>query len=448
MSAITNIFVALFQLLSVWLEGLWSLIRLIGIGLLALTQTGGLKATFTKPTTQRLVLSVLRAFMPNFAISKQVMKAYDNTGTAVITRHNDVLDVLNRDADFEVVYGPRMHKLTDGSNFYLGMQPGWEYRRDTSAVHLAMRNTDIIDIVTPRAQALAEQIVADSNGKIDIVPALTLQVPWDITDTYFGASGPDKDTMQDWATTLFWYIFEDLPADQNLIDKSMEYAKKFRKYLDLRITELKANPPADPTLLNRMLALQSSDTPGMDDLGIRTNMLSLLVAIIPTISKASCLALDELLNRPDALAIAQKAALSGDHQLVANTIWECLRFAPHSPVVYRRATRDTYIAKSTLRRIKIKKGTMVFAATFSAMFDRRVIDRPNEFRTDRAWSSYIIWGYGMHTCTGAQINKAVIPAILTPLLKQKNLRRAPGALGQIDRGDTPYPQHFHLEFDA
>jgi len=90
---------------------------------------------------------------------------------------------------------------------------------------------------------------------------------------------------------------------------------------------------------------------------------------------------------------------------------------------------------------------MVFAATLSAMFDRYRIDDPNSFRTDRPWEDYIIWGYGMHTCFGAAINKAVIPAILKPLIKQRNLRRADGAAGQIDTGGTPHPQHFHLLFD-
>lgn len=452
MSAITNIFTTILRVLQTWLIGLWSLVRLIGIGIGALFGGAGVKANlaaaFAKASTQRLALNLLRAFVPNFALSKVFVKAYDNTGTAVITRHNDVQDVLNRDADFEVVYGSRMRKLTDGENFFLGMQPGWDYTRDTSAVHLAMRMTDVPEIVKPRAEALAEQIVAASNGKMDIVPELTLQVPWDMTDTYFGAGGPDKETMQDWTTILFWYLFEDLGADPQFDAKAMRYAAEMRTYLDKLIADMKADPKGDPTILSRMLELQGVDTPGMDDLGMRNNILGLLIGAIPTISKASCFALDELLNRPDALEVAHKAALRGDHQVVANTIWECLRFNPHNPVVYRRATRDTTVARSTLRKVKIKEGTMVFAATFSAMFDNLVIDKPGEFRTDRPWETYIIWGYGMHTCIGAQINMAVIPAILTPLLKQKNLRRAPGAAGQVDGNGTPHPEHFHVEFDV
>lgn len=452
MSAIMNVFSTMWRVLLGWGQGLLSLLRLIGIGIGALFGGDGAKANlaaaFAKTSTQRLVFSVLRAFVPNFALSKVFVKAYDNTGTAVITRRNDVQDVLNRDEDFEVVYGSRMRKLTDGENFFLGMQPSWDYTRDTSAVHLSMRTTDVKELVQPRAKRLAEDIVSASGGKLDIVPALTLQVPWDMTQTYFGAGGPNKETMQDWTTILFWYLFEDLGADPAFDAKSMKYAAELRTYLDNVIADLKTKSSDDPTILNRMLDLQRADTPGMDDLGIRNNILGLLIGAIPTISKASCFALDELLNRPEALATAHEAALRGDHEVVANTIWECLRFNPHNPVIYRRAIHDTVVAQSTLRRVKIKEGQMVFAATLSAMFDSLEIDKPNEFRTDRPWDNYIIWGYGTHTCVGGQINAAVIPAILTPLLKQKNLRRAPGTAGQIDSNGTPHPEHFHVEFDT
>jgi cytochrome P450 len=90
---------------------------------------------------------------------------------------------------------------------------------------------------------------------------------------------------------------------------------------------------------------------------------------------------------------------------------------------------------------------MVFAANLSAMFDRLDVPDPNSFRTDRPWETYIHWGMGMHTCFGAHINRQIIPTMLKPLLMQNNLRRATGSKGQIDTGGTPFPQHFHLEFD-
>lgn len=452
LNAISSFFLAILRTLQVWAEGLWALMQLTGIGAKAAFSGGGIKtnlaAAFALASTQRLALSVLRAFWPNLVLKRQIVKAYENTGTVVVTRHDDCLDVLNRDEDFEVVYGSRMRKLTEGNNFFLGMQPGWDYTRDTSAMHLAMRMSDVPITVHPRASDLATSLVTDSDGTIDIVPGLTLQVPWDMTATYFGVGGPDAAAMQEWTTTLFWYLFEDLAADPEFEVRAMTDAGKLRDYLDDAIKDRKANPTTADDVLNRCLALQGAGTPGMDDLGIRNNLLGLLIGAIPTIAKASCLAMDEILNRPDKLRGAQAAAVEGDDAKLAQYIWEALRFNPHNPVIYRRAIHDTVIAPSTLRARRVPKGSLVFAATLSATFDPLVIPSPGEFRTDRPWGEYIIWGYGMHTCFGAAINQAIIPAILKPLLARPNLRRAPGAAGQIDTGGTPHPQHFRLEFDT
>ncbi|WP_022950051.1 cytochrome P450 [Methylohalobius crimeensis] len=449
--ALKNLFVTPMRILLVWLEGFWSILQIVGMGLSALVGSGSLKerlvSRLTAAPAQRAIFAILRAFLPNLALSRVLVKSYENTGTAVVTRGRDVREVLSRDADFEVVYGPRMRRLTEGENFFLGMQPGWDYERDVSDMRLAARRSDVAEIVLPRARKVAEAQVAESGGKLNLPKDLTLQVPWDMTATYFGTGGPSAEAMQDWTTTLFWYLFGDLGADPELDEKSMRYAAELRAYLDEAIAQRKASLTENDDVLNRCLALQSAGTPGMSDLGIRNNLLGLLVGAIPTISKACCLALDELLRRPDALAGAQAAAQADDDEQMAQYLWEALRFNPHNPVIYRRATRDTVIARSNLRSIQIKQGQMVFAANLSAMFDRLDVPDAGAFRTDRPWETYIHWGYGMHTCFGAAINRVVIPATLKPLLTRNNLRRAAGGAGQIDTGGTPFPQHFVVEFD-
>ena len=451
LSAALNLITTLPRTAATWAEAIGSGGRLARAGVAAARAPGGLAgnagALLGDPVRQRQVMAVLRAVVPNLALDRVVVKAYPNTGTVIVTRRADVLDVLSRDAEFEVVYEPRMRKLTDGENFFLGMQPGWDYTRDVSAMRLAARRPDVAEIVLPRATALAEAIVARAGGRIDLPPQLTLAVPWDMTATYFGVGGPDSATMQDWTTTMFWYLFGDLGADPALEAKALAQAAEMRAWLDAAIAARKAAPTGAPDLLNRCLALQAAGTPGMDDLGIRNNLLGLLIGAIPTISKAACLALDELLRRPEALAAAQAAARSGDDTRLARHIWEALRFNPHNPVIYRRATRDAVIARSTLREVRVKKGQMVFVATQSAMFDHHGVETPGAFRAHRPFEDHIIWGQGMHTCFGAAINAAIIPAILKPLLARSNLRRAEGPAGGIDTGGTPFPQHFTVTFD-
>jgi cytochrome P450 len=184
----------------------------------------------------------------------------------------------------------------------------------------------------------------------------------------------------------------------------------------------------------------------MDDLGIRNNLIGLLIGAIPTISKACVQVLDQLLERPQALASAQAAARAGDDALFAAHVFEAFRFNPINPLIYRRAARDTRIAAGSLRARSIPKGTMVLALNLSAMFDPLKIAAPESFRTDRPWGDYMLWGYGMHACFGAHINRAVIPAILKPLLAKPGLRRVAGDAGRVDYGGTPFPQSFSVEW--
>ncbi len=432
-------------------SGLAGIGQLVAAGLAAARAPGGLRANvgaaLGDPARQIAALAVLRAFVPNLRLNRKLVAAYDNGGTVIVTRRADVMDVLRRDDDFEVVYGPRMRDLTGGANFFLGMQPGWDYARDTAAMRLVMRHTDVPDRIVPRAIDLAVRAVADARGRIDLPPDLTLTVPTDMVMGYFGLADVDAGDLQGWATRLFWYLFGDLGADPDLHNRAMADAAALRDALDAAIAARHAAPSDHDDLIARCLALQAAGVPGMDDLGIRNNLLGLVIGAIPTISKSACLALDELLRRPDALRRAQAAARTGDAAQLAPHLWEALRFNPHNPIIYRRAIRDTVIAPGTFRARRVRMGDMVFAATLSAMHDPAGVETPARFRPARPFSDHIIWGTGVHTCFGAQINAAVIPAILMPLLARSGLRRAEGTAGQCDTGGTPFPQHMTLVYD-
>lgn len=134
-----NVAQTAFQQTTIWLEGGWGAIRTAGVGLNSLLGRGTFQERLAETRTQRFVFSSLRAFLPNVTSARKLIKAYDNIGTKIVTRRAAVLEVLSRDLDFEVVYGPRMRKLTDGDNFFLGMQPGPDYERDVSAMRLAAR---------------------------------------------------------------------------------------------------------------------------------------------------------------------------------------------------------------------------------------------------------------------------------------------------------------------
>jgi cytochrome P450 len=452
-SAIKSLIVAVWTWICIYGAGLAGIVRLIGVAVGSLIGTSGtvgsrLAASLLSPDGLRTLFSVLRAFVPNLALGVKFVKAYDNTGTVSVTRFEDVKDVLARDQDFEVVYGPRMMEITGGQNFFLGMQDTPEYMRDVSNMRLAVRRDDVPVIITPYAAKRAEELVAAANGRVDVPQDLTLRVPAELLGIYFGTPGPSERALIEWTTLMFWYLFIDLAADPSLDSRALEAAKECRAYLDGVIANRKAEPTAADDVLNRCLAMQKAGLPGMSDLGIRNNLIGLIIGAVPTISRAAVQAVDQLLDRPNALASARRAIEVGDDALFARHVFEAFRFNPLNPVIYRRAVCDTVIAPHTLRAVHVPKSSMVFAANLSAMFDPLKIDNPTAFRTDRPPDNYILWGDGLHTCFGAHINLALIPAILKPLVAKKSLRRAAGTVGQIDTENTPFPVHLWLEFEA
>jgi cytochrome P450 len=379
-------------------------------------------------------------------LKRVLVKAYGNTGTVVVSRRQDVRDVLERDDVFEVVYAPRMEMITGGPDFFLGMQDIPDYTRDVSNTRMVVRRADLPTIVRPIVAARAAALVAASDGTLDVPQALTLPTAHHLLDVYFGTPGPTPAEMIDWTTTLFWYLFIDLGANPAFDAKAAAAAEAIRTYLDLAIAARKASGHVGDDVLARCLALQASGAPGMDDLGVRNNLVGLLIGELPTTSCAANRALDQLLDRPRALASAQAAARADDDALLAQHVFEALRFFPVNPIIYRRALRETRIADGTLRARRIQPGAMVLASNLSAMFDGAELPSPNVFRTDRPWDAYMLWGHGLHTCFGDHLNRTTLPAILKPLLRQNNLRRGASA-GQIDNDGTPFPVHFNVAFD-
>lgn len=447
MAAIVSLLTALWTRIVIYVAGFFALLKLIWIGITGVTGLGGsLRTQLTSPDGFRTAFRFMRAFLPNLGLSAKVITSYENKGTVIVTRFDDVKDVLRRDDDFEAVYGPRMIEITAGRNFFLGMRDTPEYTRDVSNMRLAVRRNDLPVIVLPFVAGRAAELVRASKGRIDVPQDLTLRVPAQLMDLYFGTPGPSEKDMIAWTTIMFWYLFIDLNADPGIGAAALDGAAKCRAYLDAAIAERKRNPTTRDDILNRCLEMQKGGMPGMDDLSIRNNIIGLLIGAVPTTSKACIHALDQLLSRPEALAAAQNCARENDDALLAAHVFEALRFNPVNPMIYRRALRDTAIAPSTMRSVQVQKDTMVLAANLSAMFDRLRVKDPENFHADRPWTDYILWGDGLHTCFGAHINQVMIPQVLKPLLQQEGLRRAAGTPGKVDNGGTPFPVHLWLEF--
>jgi cytochrome P450 len=384
-----------------------------------------------------LIFSVLRVVKPNVQAK----------GFALITRYHDVQEALSRPDALGVTYAEKMGKLTDGSNFFLGMNNTANYTRDVSNMRLVARHDDIENMVVPIVNKACAGLVTGHSGKMEMVSQLTKIVPCQFSAEYLGVPGPSVDELFDWCSSMFQYLF--YPGNPSEFDQKAEAnGAKTRAYLDSLILMRKqeaASGRVKDDVLGRCLDLQASGTPGMSDVDIRNNLLGILIGLMPTTSKCAVLMLDYLLDNPQLLAGAQKAAREDDDELLRKYMLESLRLNSFGAGVFRVATQDYKIASGYFRSTTIKKGTQVLVSTQSAMLDGRVLKQPKQFKLNRPDYNYMHWGYGMHTCFGQYINQVQIPLIVKSILKQDGLKRADGEAGKVIY-DGPFPIKMNIEF--
>ncbi len=426
-----------------WLEKLKnSLERVEKEGLQALTSVQAEAMSFFDHLKQHLTENP----EPVFAVLRRVKPVLIFKNTALVTRFEDVQEVLSRDNVFQVTYKDKMEVIGDGGNFFLGMQNSPEYERDQSHMRTVIRRQDLPLLVQPFVAQTAESLVLGSGGRIDVVQQLGRVVPMRLIATYFGCPPTSEEDLASWSTVMFQYLFTDQDNDPTVDTAARGAAVKARAWLDRVVAERKRQDSQPDDVLGRCLALQKAGVPGMDDVGIRNNLLGLVIGAIPTTSKCCAQALDELLKRPAKLGEAQEAAQSDNDALLGRYVFEALRFNPNNPGVFRIAAEEYTVAKDKLHATTIPRGATVIAATQSAMFDERIVHNPNEFRTDRPEYAYMHFGYGLHTCFGQYLNRVQISGILKPLLKRKGLRRAEGNAGQLQY-DGSFPCSLGVTFD-
>ncbi|MCP5243298.1 cytochrome P450 [Nitrosomonas sp.] len=393
-----------------------------------------------KTINEKLTAWALKHLDGIFTILRVIKPTVVFKGNAVVTRFDDVTEVLNRDWIFQVPYAEKMHKVTNGSNFFLGMQNTEQYTRDVSNMRIAARREDIDTIVKPFVDKTSEEILKNTTGRMDVVQQLTRVVPTRLIGEYFGTPGWNETEFTDAATIMFQYLF--YPDDPEVEEKALKAAEQTRSYLDQAIAERKANPVDKDDVLGRCLKLQQAGMPGMSDIDIRNNLIGLIIGAIPTTSKCAAVTLNHLFDNPELLVEAQQAARADEDEKLAQYVLESLRLNPFAAGIQRVCAEDYVVAKGTLRSTTIPKGTRVLAATQSAMKDGRKIKKPKEFRLDRPAYSYMHFGFGLHTCFGQYINMTQIPGIVKAVLKQNTLRRAADMVVE-----EPFPVSLEIEYD-
>ncbi|MBZ8132154.1 cytochrome P450 [Afifella sp. IM 167] len=385
----------------------------------------------------QLVFGLLRRFRPILRLRRRNL--------VLVTRYDDVQEVLGRDEDFPVLFGQKVADLNDGPNFLLGMARSPEYWKIQEQVMRAFRHEDVAAIVAPLSAEIAADVVARAPGRLDAVQDLIAEVPVRVVERYYGLdiAPQERRPLAEWSIAMSTYLFADIDDDPKRRRVARAGARRLRDLIDRSIAAAKAGSPKGP-VMQRLLAMQQSE--GLSDEMIRAFFVGMISGFVPTNTMAAGNMLETLLSRPAFMAAAHAAARDGDDERLWRVLRETSRFKPINPGPFRGCAKDTVIAAGTPRETKIAAGTRLLVSTQSAMFDRERVRDPASFDPDRAPHEYMIFGYGMHWCVGALIARAQITQTMRQLLARDGLRRAPGDAGQL-KHLGPFPWHLVVEFD-
>ena len=366
--------------------------------------------------------------------------------TTIVTLSEDVKEVLGDSARFTVgLYGPKMMAVT--GPFILGVDDTPLYHHDHAAMDRAVTREDLPRLAAATYEAAANLVTARrAEGEIDVVSELADATLDGVVAEYLGTPGPNTR----WARSVFEELFINVGNLPAIRERALGDAAEWRAQLDelirARKVQLEAGEDVRDDVLTRLLRYQKEGEPNLHDIAIRHNLLGTITGWLPTMSNAFARVVDELLEREDELARAQEAARGGDRALVGAYVFEASRFRPQNFALLRYVPEDTTIAACTDRATEVKAGSTVFAATLSAMHDDTAIDAPHEFRLDRPWSDYMLFGEGLHTCYGQQIVRHQLPALATALLEGPPISRARGGKGKL-RFTGPYPSGLTVRFE-
>lgn len=375
-----------------------------------------------------------------FAVLRKLQPILDTKSFTLLTRFDDVEEVLSRNAVFTVKpYVPKMDPSL--GVFMLDRDDTVYNQRDKGIMRALIQQSDMENVGTLAGKLARDELARASGAAFDVVENLSRKVPVLITGAYFGFPGPNLETMLRWSYWTQYDMFHNLTDNAIVHAHNVDAGQSMHRYvledlLPSQTKKIQAAPSAFDDIVSRLIKLQTPESIGFDVVRRVVNICGLLIGGVETSSAAIVQSLNQLFDRPEQLAKAQTAARANDLPTVYRYWREALRFQPINPFVLRRCVQDYTVAASQSRSHVVKAGSLVLASTASAMHDESVVPNPSAFDIERPDYHYLHYGYGHHLCLGNQVADKQCAAIVMELLKQPGLRRVSSS--QLDWTPPPW----------
>jgi cytochrome P450 len=390
----------------------------------AIAAKGGNPEAIAGAQFQFIMDQITSNALPFFAELRENRPILQTPMATLVARFRDVEEILHRETIFSTSpYLSRMMGVI--GPFVLSQDITPRYDHDISIMQLVVRREDLARVkeIVARRAAEAVRALFQGSGPVDIVQTLTRKVPVQLAREYYGVYAPRDEQMMAWARACFREFFINLQDDPAIRAPAVAAGAEMRARIDALLAERGSAAIEDrDDVLGRLLRMQhEARVAGLDFDCICRTLMGLVIGMVETTSQAAVQALLVLFSRPDAWAKAAAAAKAEDDEALADLIFEALRFSPVNPMLVRVTNADYSLGASEEHPTMIAKGRTVFALTWSAMFDPRVLDAPEQFRPGRPDYHYMHFSTGQHACFGRYLSRIQVTQILKPLLKLEGL---------------------------
>lgn len=289
--------------------------------------------------------------------------------------------------------------------------------------HNAQRRMLIPSFTVKRTEALRPQIqgivdrlldqMIEQGPPTDLISDFALPVPSMVICSLLGVPYSDHEFFEGQSRKLLrGPAAADVEAAREALDD----------YFRVLIEQKRADPGEG--LLDELIAKQL-ETGAVDHEQLVRLAEILLVAGHETTANMISLGTFTLLQHPDQLARMRE---SDDHDLMASTVEELLRFLSIADGMARVAVADVEVGGVTIRA-----GDGVILSTSVINRDENVYPAPDELDIGRKARNHVAFGFGIHQCLGQNLARAELEIALRELW-----RRLPGLRLAVPADEIPF----------
>jgi len=384
----------------------------------------------------RRLLKLLRWICPTFRYGDVVL----------VTRADDVREVLTNTKVFTVPFGAEMKIVSGGGEFILGTNDGAVYRAQKKVILKAFPPQEMTDAINRITSHQARLSLRSVSSDFDPVQDLFKPSALAVCEKYFGLIVGNKERFYQSSLAVSSLLFADIFGNSAVRELAMSGAKYMLEVIDLSIHKSKVSSSPPVTALDKLVEAHIANPQRVPLKDIRSIMMGMVLGFLPTTMFGTGNALEVVLKKEAANTALLTAIKEDNDKQIGLVIDEAMRFNPIQIGPFRLCQQDYVVAEGTRRQKKIAKNALVIPSTLSAMFDPDSVSQPDEFLPNRDSQDSMIFGYGLHSCIGAPMARAFSNQIFKKLFSLPNLRAYNGKAGTMTRIGI-FPESIRMTWD-